>query len=133
LHSLVLNELNLTNRRLTSFMASLDFILIVLVPWSKFLLCHTPIRSFSALQDQISILIMGCMTTWSRGSHKLVSKLGYEIWSYPFISCIFVFVFCVNFSLFRAWFCFKSVLVRLSSLYVILDWLRWIESFGFFF
>ena len=42
---------------------------IVLVPWSKFLLCHTPIRPISAFQDQISVLIMDCMTAWSRSSH----------------------------------------------------------------
>jgi len=36
---------------------------IVLVPWGKFPLCHTPIRPISAFRDQISILIVGCMTT----------------------------------------------------------------------
>jgi hypothetical protein len=35
----------------------------VLVPWGRFSLCHTPIRSFLAFQDQISILIVGCVTT----------------------------------------------------------------------
>jgi len=62
---------------------------IVLVPWGKFSLCHTPIRSISAFRDQISILIVGCVTTWSRGSHQLVSELGSETRSYP--SVIFVF------------------------------------------
>jgi hypothetical protein len=38
---------------------------IVLVPWGRFPLCHTPIRPISAFQDQSSILIMGCVTTWS--------------------------------------------------------------------
>ena len=42
---------------------------IVLVPWGRFLLCHTPIRPILAFRDQISILIVGCVTTWSRGSH----------------------------------------------------------------
>jgi hypothetical protein len=37
-------------------------ILIVLVPWNKFSLCHTPIKPISAFRDQISILIVGCMT-----------------------------------------------------------------------
>jgi hypothetical protein len=62
---------------------------IVLVPWGKFPLRHTPIRPISAFRDQISILIVGCVTTWSRGSHKLVSELGTETRSYP--SVIFVF------------------------------------------
>jgi hypothetical protein len=35
----------------------------VLVPWGKFPLCHTAIRSISAFQDQISILIVGCVIT----------------------------------------------------------------------
>jgi len=43
---------------------------IVLVPWGKFSLCHTPIRPISAFRDQISILIVDCVTTWSRGSHQ---------------------------------------------------------------
>jgi len=63
---------------------------IVLVPWGKFSLCHTPIRPISAFRDQISILIVGCVTTWSRGSHQLVSELGSETRSYP--SVIFVFL-----------------------------------------
>jgi hypothetical protein len=58
-----LNELNLTYQRLTDFMASFYFIPVVLVSWSKFSLCHTPIRPFSAFQDEISILIVGCVTT----------------------------------------------------------------------
>jgi len=49
--------------------------LIVLVPWGKFSLCHTPIRPISAFRDQISLLIVGCVTTWSRGSHQLAFGL----------------------------------------------------------
>ena len=41
-----LNEVNLTYQRLTGFVASFYFIPIVLVPWGRFPLCHTPIRSF---------------------------------------------------------------------------------------
>jgi hypothetical protein len=70
LHSLVL-EVNLTYRRLTSFMASFYFIPIVLVPWSRFLLCHTFIISISAFRDQISILIVGCVTMWLWDLHHL--------------------------------------------------------------
>jgi hypothetical protein len=58
-----LNELNLTYQRLTHFVVSFYFIRIVLVPWGTFPLCHTPIRHISAFWDQISILIVGCMTT----------------------------------------------------------------------
>jgi hypothetical protein len=36
---------------------------IMLVPWGRFPLCHTPIRPISAFRDQISILIVGCITT----------------------------------------------------------------------
>jgi len=43
---------------------------IVLVPWGRFPLCHTPIRPISAFRDQILILIVGCVTTWSWGSHQ---------------------------------------------------------------
>ena len=38
---------------------------------------------------KISILIVGCVTMWSRGSHQLVSELCSETRSYP--SIIFVF------------------------------------------
>jgi hypothetical protein len=63
---------------------------IVLVPWGRFPLCHTPIRLISAFRDQISILIVGCVTTWSRGSHHLVSELGFinqviSFWNFCFL------------------------------------------------
>jgi hypothetical protein len=50
--------------------ASFYFILIVLVSWSIFSLCHTPIRPILAFWDHISILIVGCVTTWSWGLHQ---------------------------------------------------------------
>jgi hypothetical protein len=56
-----LNELNLTYQRLTSFVASFDFIPIMLMPWGRFSLCHTPIKPLLAFQDQISIFIVGYM------------------------------------------------------------------------
>jgi hypothetical protein len=73
-----LNELNLTYRRLTGFMTSFYFIPIVLVPWGKFSLCHTPIRPISALRDQISILIVGCVTTSRDSHHKLKALKKHE-------------------------------------------------------
>ena len=36
---------------------------IVLVPWGRFPLCHTPVRSISVFWDQISFLIVGCVIT----------------------------------------------------------------------
>jgi hypothetical protein len=78
---------------------------IVLVPWGRFSLCHTPIRPISAFRDQISILIVGCVTTWSRGSHQLVSELYSETRSYP--SVIFVFFSVpLSFSVFASIFLF---------------------------
>jgi hypothetical protein len=56
-----LKKLNLTYQRLTSFVASFNFIPIVLVPY--FPLYHTLIRSLLTFRDQISILIVDCMTT----------------------------------------------------------------------
>jgi hypothetical protein len=63
---------------------------IVLVPWDKFSLCHTPIRPISAFQNQISILIVGCVTTWSRDLHQLVSELDsinhvISFWNFRFL------------------------------------------------
>jgi hypothetical protein len=97
-----LNELNLIYQRLTGFVASFDFIPIVLVPWDRFLLCFTPIISFLAFQDHISILIVGCV-----GSHQLASEQGSKNKSYPF--AIFVFlVFVKFFSMFASIFFFVS-------------------------
>jgi hypothetical protein len=92
-----LNDLNLTYQRLTGFVMSFDFITIVLVPWEKFLLCYTFIRLISAFWDQISILIVGYVTTWSRGSHQLVSV-------YPNIDK-YLYNFLVKFQLYlTVWF-----------------------------
>jgi hypothetical protein len=70
LYCLVLERTKLTYKILTSFMASFDLIPIVLVPENMFLLCHILIRSFLAFGDQISILIVGCVTIWSQGLHQ---------------------------------------------------------------
>jgi len=75
---------------------------IVLVPWDMFPLCHTSIRPISAFQDQISILIVGCVTTWSRGSHQLISELGSETRSYPSV----FFSVPLSFSVFASIFLF---------------------------
>jgi hypothetical protein len=71
-----LNKLNLTYQRSTDFVVSSYFISIVLVAWGKFSLCSL-IISFLAFRGQISILIVGCLTTWSRGSHQFDN---YDIW-----------------------------------------------------
>jgi len=78
---------------------------IVLVPWGRFPLCHTPIRPILAFRDQISILIVGYVTTWSRGSHQLVSELGSETRSYPSVIFIF-FSVPLSFSVFASIFLF---------------------------
>jgi hypothetical protein len=78
---------------------------IVLVPWGRFPLCYTPIRPISAFWDQISILIVGCVTTWSRGSHQLVSELGSETRSYPYVIFVF-FSVPLGFSVFASIFLF---------------------------
>ena len=72
-----LNELNLTYRRLIGFVVSFDFIPIVLVPWGRFSLCHSSIRSFLAFRDRISILIVGYVIIWLQGSYH------HEINIYP--------------------------------------------------
>ena len=69
-------ELNLTYQRSTDFVVSSYFISTVLVAWGKFSLCSL-IISFLAFRGQISILIVGCLTTWSRGSHQFDT---YDIW-----------------------------------------------------
>jgi hypothetical protein len=51
---------------------------IVLVHWGRFPLSHTLIRAISAFRDQISILIVGCVTTWSRGSHQTLVVLQFH-------------------------------------------------------
>jgi len=78
---------------------------IVLVPWGRFPLCHTPIRPILAFRDQISILIVGYVTTWSRGSHQLVLELGSETRSYPSVIFIF-FSVPLSFSVFASIFLF---------------------------
>jgi len=70
-----LNKLNLTYQRLTSFVASFYFIPIVLVPWGKFLLCHTPITPFfGSLKSDLN-LDCGFVTTWSLGSYQLPTMI----------------------------------------------------------
>ena len=68
---------------------------IVLVPWGRFPLCHTLMTPILVFRNQISILIVGCVTTWSRGSHQLVSELGSETRSYPFVVFDFFLVFLI--------------------------------------
>jgi Na+/proline symporter len=72
LHFSVLERTESDLSKINWFRGVILLIPIVLVPWGRFPLCHTPIRLISAFQDQISILIVGCVTTWSRGSHQFV-------------------------------------------------------------
>jgi len=41
---------------------------------NRITLCHTPIRPFLVFWDQISILIVGCVTTWSWGLHQYLGR-----------------------------------------------------------
>jgi len=75
LHSLIFERTKPTYQKLTSFVALFDLISIMIVPWDKFSLCHTLIRLLSAFQDQISILIMGCVIT-----RFASTSLTVEIW-----------------------------------------------------
>jgi hypothetical protein len=79
LHSSVLERTEYDISKINWHRGIILLIPIVLVSWSKFPLCHTLIISISAFRDQISILIVGCVTMWSRVSHQLVSKLKDEI------------------------------------------------------
>jgi hypothetical protein len=58
-------------------------------------------HSYRPIKDQISILIVGCVTTWSQGSHKLVSELGSEK---GYILMLFLLFFSVplSFSVFAS-------------------------------
>jgi hypothetical protein len=105
LHSLVLERTKSDLSKINWLRGVILLNPIVLVPWGRFSLCHTPIRRISAFRDQISILIVGCVSTWSRGSHQLVSELGSETRSYP--SVIFIFLSVpLSFSMFESIFLF---------------------------
>ena len=73
---------------------------IVLVPWNRFLLCHTPIRTISAFRDQISILIMGSVITRFasvsirvRLRNKVISLCYFCFFSVPLSFSVFAFIF----------------------------------------
>ena len=63
LHSSVLERTEFDLSKINWLRGVILFIPIVLVPWDRFSLCHTPIRPISAFRDQISILIVGCVIT----------------------------------------------------------------------
>jgi hypothetical protein len=71
LHSSVLERTEFDLSKINWLCGVILLIPIVLVPWGRFPMCHTHIRPISAFWDQISILIVGCVTTWSRGLHQL--------------------------------------------------------------
>jgi hypothetical protein len=94
--SLLEQRSNLTYQGITNIVASFDSIPIVLVPWDRFSLCHTSQTWFLAFLG--IMFFRGCLTTWSKGLHQLVSELGSGIKLYPscfrylFVSCQFLFV-----------------------------------------
>ena len=78
---------------------------IVLVSWSRFPLCHTPVRPISTFQDQISILIVGCVITRfasigikARLRNKVILML-YLFFNAPLsfsVFVLFIFLFFVS-------------------------------------
>jgi len=73
---------------------------IVLVPWGTFPLCHTPIRPISAFPDQISILIVGCVTMRfaslgirARLRNKVISFCYFRFFSVPLSFSVFASIF----------------------------------------
>ena len=63
LQSLVLKQTESDLWKINWLRGVILFLPIVLVPWGRFPLCHTPIRPISAFWDQISLLVMGCVIT----------------------------------------------------------------------
>ena len=109
LHSSVLEQTEFDLTKINWLRGVILLILIVLVPWGRFLLCHTPMRPILAFRDQISILIVGGVTTWSWASHQLISELGSEtrlmlmLFSFFFsvplsfsVFALFIFLFFVS-------------------------------------
>ena len=70
MHSLVLERTESNLSKISWLHGIILLIIIVMVSYGRFLLCHTPIRLISAFQDQILFFIVGCVTTWSWGSHQ---------------------------------------------------------------
>ena len=54
---------------------------IVLVPWGRFPLYHTPIKPISTFRDQILFFVVGCVTTWLRGSHHIPKCKNVFLWT----------------------------------------------------
>jgi hypothetical protein len=70
LHSSVLERTESDLSKINWLCGIILLIPIVLVLWGNFSLCHTLIRPISTFRDRIPILIVGYVTTWSRGSHQ---------------------------------------------------------------
>ena len=70
LYSSVLEQTEFDLSKINWLRGVILLIQVVFVHWNMFPLYHTPIRLILAFQDQISILIMDCVTIWSWGSHQ---------------------------------------------------------------
>jgi hypothetical protein len=119
LHSSVLERTESDLSKINWFRGVILLNPIVLVPWGRFPLCHTPIRPISAFQDQISILIVGCVIT-RFASVGIRARLRNKVISF----CYFCF-FCVplSFSVFASiflFFVFASSKQKKKRLYFIL-------------
>ena len=100
----LLNKLNLTYRKLISFVASFNFIIIVLVYWDRFSLYHNPIRSFSAFRNQISILIVDYVIMRFTSGRPFAQVRGFSL----------------GFSLYSI-----KLFWIFTSEYILLDWVCW--------
>jgi hypothetical protein len=72
---------------------------IVLVPKYKLSLCHTPSNLIYLAFRELMSLCVGCVITWSRGSHHSVSKFGSinQVVSFYFLYFYFYLMCCLRF------------------------------------
>jgi hypothetical protein len=86
LHSSVLEWTEFDLSKINCLRGVIQLILIALVPWDRFSLCHTP------------MLIMGCVTTWSRGSYYKERKRGWSTQKWKNLNETFLFGKLANFT-----------------------------------
>ena len=92
LHFSVLEWTESNLSKINWFRGIILLITIVLVSWGRFSLCHTPIRPISAIRDQISILIVGCVIT-RFASVGIKDRLQNKVISFCYFFLVFRYVF----------------------------------------
>ena len=98
LHSSVLERTESDLLKINWLRGVILLIPIVLVPWGRFPLCRTPIKSISGFRDQISILIVGCVTKWQRDHEVRISWYQSYVPKQGHIILLFSFFFFTFFS-----------------------------------